>query len=118
MMADTERFNLHSDDNVYILGAGFSVDAGLPVIADFMHKMRDGFFWLKAQQRSAEPDAIERVLAFRGRAARAAERIPINLEDIEELFSLASGSGDTHLMQSATLAIAATLDYAEATATK
>jgi hypothetical protein len=37
----------------------------------------------------------------------------LDLENVEEIFSLASGSGDPTLMKDATLAIAATLDYAE-----
>ena len=34
----------HSDHNVYIFGAGFAAEAGLPVIKDFMNRMRDAAF--------------------------------------------------------------------------
>jgi len=114
-MADRQELSLHNDHNVYILGAGFSAPAGLPVIANFMNTMRDGIYWLQANSRLDEARAVERVLEFRRRAAGAAERVPLDLENIEEIFSLASGSGDPTLIQSATLAIAATLDFAETT---
>jgi hypothetical protein len=34
------------NSNVYLLGAGFSADAGLPTIADFLNQMRDSTDWL------------------------------------------------------------------------
>ncbi len=102
----------YNDRNVYILGSGFSAEAGLPVIKDFMNRMRDAAAWLEAQgDRKKEFEAIERVLAFRLRAAAAAYRVPLNVENIEELFSLASASGDTKLSEDVTTAIAATLDF-------
>ncbi|GEM_PF-2678885 len=42
----------------------------------------------------------------------AASRVPLNVENIEELFSLASATGDEELAAAMPLAIAATLDYA------
>jgi hypothetical protein len=90
----------HNDHNVYILGAGFTAEAGLPLIKDFMNRMRDTAAWLEIQGgREREQKAISRVLEFRLRAAAAAHRVPLNVENIEELFSLASASagegGDT-----------------------
>jgi hypothetical protein len=41
--------------------------------------------------------------------------VPLDLENVEEIFSLASSSDDPELMQNATLAIAAMLDYCETT---
>ena len=32
---------IYNDRNVYILGAGFSADAGMPLVAGFMNTMRD-----------------------------------------------------------------------------
>ena len=103
----------HNDHNVYILGAGFAAEAGLPLIKEFMNRMRDAAAWLEAQGgRGREVTAIERVLDFRLRAAAAAYRIPLDVENIEQLFSLASASGDPELDDAMPLAIAATLDYA------
>jgi len=107
----------YNDHNVYILGAGFANEAGLPLIKDFMNRMRDAAAWLEAQGgREREQEAIGRVLEFRLRAAAAAHRVPLNVENVEELFSLASVSGDEDLANAMPLAIAATLEYARETA--
>ena len=105
-----------NDHNVYILGAGFSAEAGYPLIKDFMNRMRDAAAWLQERGgRTAELAAIEKVLDFRLKAASASYRVPLNVENVEELFSLASASGDKSLSQAMPLAIAATLDYASST---
>lgn len=108
---------LHNNHNVYILGAGFSVDAGLPTIQNFMFAMRDAHDWLLSQNRSTEASAIAAVLDFRLNAASAAYRVKLDLENIEELFSLASASSRA-LTQKIQTAIAATLDYKESTSKK
>jgi hypothetical protein len=36
-----------NDHNVYVLGAGFSREAGYPLIADFTMKMRDALEWFE-----------------------------------------------------------------------
>lgn len=116
-MAINQETRAYNDRNVYILGAGFSYEAGLPLIKDFMNHMRDAAAWLEEQgNRKDEVAAIESVLAFRLKAAAAAYRTPLNVENIEELFSLASASGSTELSDEVTLAIAATLDFCSATA--
>lgn len=102
--------NLYNNHNVYILGAGFSVDRGLPTIKNFMIVMRDAHEWLESQNRTLEANAIKAVLDFRLDAASAAYRIKLDLENIEELFSLASASSRT-LTRQIRIAIAATLDY-------
>ena len=115
-MAATRASTAYNDHNVYILGAGFSAEAGLPLIKDFMNKMRDAAAWLEGQGgRDGERRAIERVLQFRLSAAGAAFRVPLKVENVEELFSLALASGDEELARAMPLAIAATLDYARAT---
>lgn len=107
----------YNDHNVYILGAGFAAEAGLPLIKDFMNQMRDAAAWLEAQGgREHEEEAIGRVLEFRLKAAAAAQRIPLNVENVEELFSLASASAGEELASDMALAIAATLDYAHSNA--
>lgn len=100
-----------TDHNVYILGAGFCVDAGLPVLKDFLHSMRASLNWLRDQQREDEREAASAVLRFRRQAASAALRLNLNIENIEDLFSLAAASGQYPLAQSMSTAIAATLDY-------
>lgn len=75
-----------------------------------MYVMRDAHQWLELEGRRKEADAIAAVLDFRLDAASAAYRIKLDLENIEELFSLASAKSRT-LTQQIQLAIAATLDY-------
>lgn len=101
-----------NDHNVYILGAGFSRAAGLPLISDFMYQMRDCLS-ADSGKWGAEPShAISEVLDFRLAASAAAYRIQINLENIEELFSLIS-AGNSNLDASMRVAIAATIDRAQ-----
>jgi hypothetical protein len=102
---------IHNDHNVYILGAGFSYDAGMPLIGDFLLRMRDSHDWLEKQGMKSEAEAVSKVLDFRLKAASAAYWVTMDLENIEELFSLASAKGgdmDRHIR----LAIAATLKFA------
>lgn len=101
---------ISNDHNVYIVGAGFSKSRGLPLISNFMFELRDAWQWLTAQGRNAEAKAAEDVLKFRLDSASASYRVKIDLENIEELFSLASASG-ADFSASIQLAIAATLDY-------
>ena len=112
-MAEDRTIKAYNDHNVYILGAGFAQEAGLPLIKDFMNRMRDAAAWLEEQGgREDELNAISRVLDFRLKAAAAAHRVPLNVENVEDLFSLASANGDPALAEAMPLAIAATLDYA------
>ena len=107
---------IFNDHNVYVLGAGFSREAGYPLIADFTMKMRDAYEHFRTRAQPSELEAIRSVLDFRRQAASATERVPLNLENIEEVFSLAAATGDAALNQNLTSAIAATLDYARASA--
>lgn len=110
---DSKAGKAQNDHNVYILGAGFAAQAGLPLIKDFMNRMRDAAAWLAKQDgREQEVAAIERVLEFRLKAAAAAYRVPLDVENVEELFSLAAASTREKLTKDVTLAIAATLDFA------
>ncbi len=80
----------NNDNKVYILGAGFSAEAGLPLIDSFLGRMRDAVNWLEKNSREGELRAIERVLKFRHESAAAGYRINIDLDNIEHLFSLAA----------------------------
>jgi hypothetical protein len=115
-MADNQPSKEYNDHNVYIVGAGFAAEAGLPLINDFMSRMRNAPAWLeRSGGREREVAAIRNVLAFRGRSKAAAEHVPLNLDNVEELFSLAStvtGQAGTSLAEDVNLAISATLDFA------
>jgi len=106
--------HIENDHNVYILGAGFSAEAGLPLMSSFMHRMRDAYDWLTQNGRRPEADAISRVLEFRLKAASAALRVQFEPDNIEDLFSLAAASGaDAKALESdMRVAIAATLAFA------
>lgn len=109
----------YQDRNVYIVGAGFSREFDLPVVSDFLNRMRDSRAWLHQQSRETELEAVDSLFEFRLAASSAAERIQVNLENIEELFSLAAASLDVSSSASnAVHAIAATLDYSETVAEK
>jgi hypothetical protein len=106
---------METDHNVYVLGAGFSADAGLPLVSDFLNRLRDSAAWLKSQKRLKELDSVKKVLQFRLDAAAAAYRAQVDVENIEELFSLAAASESETMTDDVISAIAATLDYCHAT---
>ena len=104
---------VQNDTVVYILGAGFSRAAGFPLMHDFMTAMRDCHTWLAGDEsRGQERQAIDEVLNFRLRAAAAAYRAPIDIDNVETLFSLASALRDPALDGAMGRALCATLDYA------
>jgi hypothetical protein len=103
---------IHNNHNVYVMGAGFSAARGIPVISEFMVALRDAHEWLQAHGRHAEAKSIQKVLEFRLRATPAAYRVQVDLENIEELFSLASATGE-QLTEDICRAIAATISFCE-----
>src|SRR5258708_25107533 len=109
---DEDDTRVFTDHNVYILGAGFSAAAGIPVLNEFLHDMRSSLGWLSGNKRHHELRAVRDVLKFRKSAASAALRVNLNVENIEDLFSLAAASGQYPLAESVSTAIAATLAYA------
>lgn len=113
----TDDTKVFVDHNVYILGAGFSADAGLPVLNNFLEQMRASMNWIREQNRDREFAAIRKVFKFRKEASSAAVRVDLNLENIEDLFSLATASGQYPLEQSVSTAIAGTLDFSRRTGT-
>src|SRR5258705_4363446 len=92
-LRDEQNTKVFTNHNVYVLGAGFSVDAGIPVLNDFLYETRGSLNWLKRHDRSDELNATREVLLFRKEAASAALRVNLNVENIEDLFSLAEASG-------------------------
>ncbi len=117
-MASETPDRVHNDHNVYILGAGFSyAAAGIPPVDGFMRAMTEAAEWLATQDgRKAEIDAIRAVLDFRRKAASAAYRVNLRLENVEELFSLASVTEGGALADDVTRAISATIDYTQSEA--
>lgn len=116
-IASVNQPSLSNNHNVYILGAGFGREARLPLISDFMNYMRDADLWLAQEggpqaTRQSERNAIREVLEFRLRASAAAYRVSLNVDNIEDFFSLAAASDSPTLPLAMTKAIAATLDYA------
>ena len=74
--------------NVYILGAGFSANAGAPVMRDFIEHAK----LLRDDPRlglpSEDQKTFERVFKRLGELRVAQARMTIDLENIEHLFSL------------------------------
>jgi hypothetical protein len=108
----------NNNNNVYILGAGFSAEAGLPLVASFLARMRDAVDWLDDNGREEERQAIERVLEFRHRSSAAGYRMNLDLDNIEHLFSVAAAKSGSATAEDIRLAIAATLDFTAQTGTQ
>lgn len=72
--------------NVYVLGAGFSADAGAPVMRDFFSRARH----LKDDPHSGlfpqEREIFERVIQYRFELDRALAKVLVDLDNIEQLF--------------------------------
>jgi hypothetical protein len=82
-MADTLQ-----DHNVYILGAGFSKDAGAPLIFDFLDRAREFFDDPDSALDLQERQQFEEVFKFKREIAKAREKFRIDLDNIEQLFGL------------------------------
>jgi len=66
-----------NDRNAYILGAGYSHDAGLPLVSEFTNRMRDAFESFERQGKRAERDAIGTCAGAQHGGCWLARRIPI-----------------------------------------
>lgn len=76
------------DRNVYILGAGFSASAGVPVVHDFIDRSRLFFDDPSSHIDEAEREHFRRFLEFKRKMSQAREKVKIDLDDIEQLFGL------------------------------
>lgn len=105
-------FELHNDHNVYVLGAGFSADAGMPLMADFLLEMKRTLVQLEENKSKhrREITALKFVLKFHGEAQNASHYTNFDLDNIEVLFSLASIYKGKVADDQMRLAIAVTLD--------
>src|SRR5713226_4039849 len=72
--------------NVYVLGAGFSADAGAPVMNNFFSRARD----LKDNPSSglaqSEREIFGRVIQYRFELDKALAKVLVDLDNIEQLF--------------------------------
>jgi hypothetical protein len=102
-----------NDHNVYVLGAGFSADANMPLMSggSFFARMQSCLTWLEQQHRMQEAKSVQKVIKFSQRAKSAAYWIKLEFGNIEELFSLSSASSIGLDPKDVRRAIAATLDY-------
>ncbi|EQD24443.1 MAG: hypothetical protein D084_Lepto4C00437G0003 [Leptospirillum sp. Group IV 'UBA BS'] len=112
-----EKVSFHTDHNVYILGAGFSQEAGYPLISNFMEKMREATQWL--EENHYETKELNTVLELRKDAAKAAYHVNFDPENIEDLFSLFAATDlAQNSLQSILVAILETLEYCRTTTQK
>lgn len=81
----------HNNHNVFILGAGFSVDAGLPIVKNFIKQMRLAASSGNNSTNREIIEGINGVLQWRLFSGSAAHRCKIDPNNIEELFSLIDG---------------------------
>lgn len=77
-----------TDRNVFILGAGFSADAGAPVIRDFIDVSRELYDDPDSGLHPKEKQLFQNVFNFKKEVAQAREKFEIDLDNIEELFGL------------------------------
>jgi len=106
---------ISNDHNVYVLGAGFGVGAGLPLTKQFMTRMRATVDSPHYSPMNAHADKIAKVLKFRLDSTAASYRVPLDVDNIEELFSLAvtrGGQEGLDLEDAMSWAIAVTIDFA------
>jgi len=90
------------DHNVFILGAGFSRDAGAPLIHDFLDRSREFFDDPDSALDEHERHQFGEVFRFKREVAKAREKFRIDLDDIEQLFGLVEMSHRLGTVESAT----------------
>jgi hypothetical protein len=78
----------NQDHNVYILGAGFSKDAGAPLVHNFLDMAREFFDDPDSALDPQERAHFEQVFKFKREIAKAREKFRIDLDNIEQLFGL------------------------------
>ena len=102
--------------NVYVLGAGFSADAGAPVMRDFFSRARN----LKDDPNSRlfpqEREIFGRVIQYRFELDKALAKVLVDLDNIEQLFGFLemdlrlSAQGNASLRSDMIYVIARTLE--------
>jgi hypothetical protein len=69
-----------------VLGAGFSVDAGAPVMDDFLRCAMELRYDPKSSLTEYDKRTFNRVIGYRFSLNRALAKILVDLDNIEELF--------------------------------
>ncbi len=105
------------DHNVFILGAGFSKDAGAPLVHDFLDRAREFFDDPDSDLDPLEREQFNRVFKFKREVAKAREKFQIDLDNIEQLFGLVEmsqrlGSEPSETRDATVYLIAKTLELA------
>ncbi len=72
--------------NVFVLGAGFSYDAGAPLMNDFFHRARDLTDDPGSILSEADRKIFRRIIQYRFGLNRALAKIFVDLDNIEQLF--------------------------------
>lgn len=71
------------EHTVYLLGAGFSAEQGIPMMDGFVTRMIEANGWLRNENRTAESDDIINLLNYRQDISSAALRCVIRPDNIE-----------------------------------
>lgn len=87
-----KNFAHKRDHNVFILGAGFSKEAGLPVMQDFMARIRGKYENPGVHLEGSLLEDYGIVLDYRNSLRSTRDYIDVDLDNIENLFSLISMS--------------------------
>ena len=82
-------------------------------MSDFLNQMRNSTDWLLREKRDTELNAVDSVLKFRHHASAAGYRINLDLDNIEDLFSLATALPRSTTAGEVQIAIGSTLNYAQ-----
>src|SRR5713226_7076083 len=75
--------------NVFVLGAGFSADAGAPVMSNFLQKSKQLLDDPQSGLGDPDREAFRRVFEFLRELRAAQAKTTLDLENIEHLFGLA-----------------------------
>jgi hypothetical protein len=79
---------MRPDRTVYVVGAGFSADAGIPTIGSFLQTAREYFDAPTSPLPGYLEPHYETVLRFRQTAKQSRDSLRLDLDNIETLFSL------------------------------
>ncbi|MGA2903479.1 MAG: hypothetical protein ABSD98_06595 [Candidatus Korobacteraceae bacterium] len=96
------------DLNVYILGAGFSSNAGAPLVKDFLDTAREIYDDPNSRLNEDEKLDFQKVFDFRRFVAQSRDKFSIDLDDIEQLFGLIEMS---HRLQADVTAVREAMVY-------
>jgi hypothetical protein len=79
---------MRPDRTVYVLGAGFSADAGVPTVKSFLKRSREHFDSPATPLPTYLEPHYRTVLRFRQDVKRSRDSLRLDLDDVEVLFSL------------------------------